>query len=354
MIEWMATHSLDCCEGTTYGDTTIIITIITPFIGDPPDFYGETAVSDWDDWAAHVCFNANAWVDLLIENALVLEEGLLAGGVGMGMLAYALAAIAFIGTGGLLAIPVIMLGAASLLAIEGSGTFSDAADDLEAAREDIVCALIYGLDVATVIEDALSSGLAWDTVFSRLNYDTPTAIIHEGGGLDNYLPADTSDACNCEQPIELHGWTIENNDLVETADWIAPPGCKLNNDSGWTDFKKPAGPNHWGDLTIRGVIKISGGMDEFADCEDEGSLWVRLSVCKMDDSSGYNHVCTPTWTYIFNQVGGVDGLFDMEIPYEFTAEVNNVFTLSLNFWAQWRFGSLLVEMTNEVHFFEIA
>lgn len=327
MIEWMATHSLDCCEGTTYGDTTIITTIIIPFIGDAPDYYGETALTDWDDWAEHLCYNANLWVDLLIENALVLEAGGLAGGIGMGMLAYALAAIAFISTGGLLAIPVIMLGASALAAAYASDIFSDAADDLETARDDIVCALMWGQDVGDAIETALSSGLAWDLFFSLLDYDTPTAILYEGGGQDGYLPAGTSDACYCEEPQELNGWTETLAQVTGLNLHESEPFCASRWSRSWNDYLSPGGALEQGTITIRGTLKLTGTYHEHANCAGTGQ--VRILVGAMWDSSSPDH-SDPQLYQEYIEIGTVPGVMDYEIGFERSWNVWNTkwFTLA--------------------------
>lgn len=354
MMEWMATHSLDCCEGTTYGDTTIITTIIIPYVGDPPAFYGETAISDWDDWSQHVCFNAHAWVDLLIENALVLEEGLLAGGIGMGMLAYVLAGVAFIATGGLLAIPVIMLGAASLLTLEGSGIFSAAADDLETARDDIVCALISGLDVGEAIEDAIGSGLAWTTVFSLLDYSTPTAILYEGEGLDSYLPSDTSEACDCEQPPELNGWTVFNTDYKVMDRTETPPQCDTWPGTAWVDFHRPEGsPLVNGTITVRGTCYITGTYSENANCADHGQIVIWIWGCE-DATEGPSHGCSVTQYIILNQEGGIPGVVDYAIPFEYTRSMTNAGCFSFAAKQRWTYGDVDVTLHSEINFLEIT
>lgn len=338
MLEWMATHSLDCCEGTTYGDTTIITTIIIPFVGDPPDYYGETAISDWDDWAEHVCFNANAWVDILIENALVLEEGLLAGGVGMGMLAYVLAGIAFIATGGLLAIPVIMLGAASLLALEGSGTFSDAADDLETGRDDIVCALLNGLDVGQAVEDAIGSGLAWTTVFSLLNYDTPTAIIYEGGGQDSYLSSETDDSCFCPDEPELNGWYLFNTEggpmVKEFASW-----CANWESNVWQDFHKPDGsPNKTGVFIVGGYVRVTGDLHTHGDCTEFSRFRMNAGLC-YDWSPSRGNCPDPLPDIIYNnQTTHPWGEQTLIQPFEISRNCGATGTLSIQIENKWYFG----------------
>jgi hypothetical protein len=190
----------DCCEdGTTYGDTTIYNTTIFPGSGDAPDYYGETEVTDWDDWKEHVCHNAHLWVDELISQGNSLETVLDVGGISVGLVAFAIAAIALFVVGGFISAPVVIAVVAGLVAGYTSNMFSDAANDIEDFRREIVCALLEGTSLSDAVEDALGSGTAWDLFYSHIDYDSATAIIYEGGDGDIYLEPDTKSNCeSCE------------------------------------------------------------------------------------------------------------------------------------------------------------
>lgn len=204
-------RNTDSCCGDiiTYGDSTTYITIIIPGDGDPPEYYGETEVEDWDEWNQYLCHNSNLWIDELINAAETVAAALSTGGMSIGLLAAILAAIAFFVVGGVLALPILML----ILFGLGTGTsaviFSDAATDIEDARDDINCAIITGRSVSAAVEEALSSGTAWDLLFKFIDYDSAVAILYEGGdGDETYLEAELDDSCDC---LCLH---LESTDPV--------------------------------------------------------------------------------------------------------------------------------------------
>lgn len=192
----------DCCDDNiTYGPGIELETEIDPGEGDPPDYYGETAVTDWADWEEHVCHNAHVWVDSLVWQAGEMDDLLQLGGVGIGAVGAGLLLLGALGF--LIAVPfaVVAATAAGILAAGTLGVFLTTADDIEDARDDIVCALIWGHSVSDVIEAALgSASLDWLLFFSQVPYDNVTSIIYEGGYESEYLPADTRDDCNCGVP----------------------------------------------------------------------------------------------------------------------------------------------------------
>ena len=186
----------DCCsDNTTYGDSTTYVTVIVPGNGTAPTTYGETAIDGWQEWRSYVCYNGNLWVDELIRAAYTIEVALDTGGLSIGLLAAVMGAVAFIAVGGVLALPLIMVAIAGLSANVAATIFADAAVDIEDARQDILCALIGGTSVSDAVEDALSSGTAWDLLFSLMDYDSATALLYEGGYDTTYLEAETSSDC---------------------------------------------------------------------------------------------------------------------------------------------------------------
>ncbi|MCK5617582.1 hypothetical protein KAR91_87770 [Candidatus Pacearchaeota archaeon] len=188
-----------CCGDTiTYGDSTTYITIIIPGDGDPPDYYGETEVADWDEWKEYLCHNANLWVDELVRAAETVETALTTGGMSIALLAAIVAAIAFFVVGGVLALPLLMIILFGLTTGVSSTIFDVAAGDIEDARDDILCAIIEGRSVSDEVETALSSGTAWDLLYSFIDYDSSVAILYEGGdGNGQYLEAELDDSCVC-------------------------------------------------------------------------------------------------------------------------------------------------------------
>lgn len=188
----------DCCDDSiSYYPAPAPTTEIDPGTGDPPEFYGETEVEDWPDWSEHVCYNAQEYVDSLKsagdEMANAAEYSIWY----LGLVAAALALLSFSGIGLPVAFALASTTLFGLLAAT-SGAFSDSSDDIEDAREDIVCALLWGEDVSLVIKDALGdTSEEWLLFFQFVDYDSATAIIYNGGADEDYLPSETDDSCVC-------------------------------------------------------------------------------------------------------------------------------------------------------------
>jgi hypothetical protein len=188
-----------CCDGTTtISPPPPVTTEIIPGDGDPPEYYGETEITSWEDWEAHVCYNANKWVDDLVATAATLNTFSQDGILTLAIVSAGLALLAFSGVGIPIAISVA-IAALSAITAGGALIFADTAQDIEDARDDIVCALLTGGDVESVINDALGeASLDYTSFFQHIPYDQTTAIIYEGGANGEYLPAETSDDCDCE------------------------------------------------------------------------------------------------------------------------------------------------------------
>lgn len=194
----------DCCDGNvTYDIQDVLGTTIDPRVGDPPDYYGETAVSDWDDWSEHVCYNAHLYVDNLKNIGNQMNGAVEQSSLFLGLIAAGLVLLSFSGIGLPIAYLLASFVVSGLVLAATSTTFENTADDLEDARELIVCALLTGTSLAEVVEDALSSATDWDLFYQFVDYDSATAIIYEGGADGDYLPAETRDDCTCTQGYEL-------------------------------------------------------------------------------------------------------------------------------------------------------
>ena len=190
----------DACCGDiiTYYDNSTYITIIVPGDGDPPDYYGETAVADWDEWSEYLCHNANLWVDELVRAGETIATALSTGGITIGLLAAVIAAITFFVVGGVLALPLLMVVVFGLSVEVSSTVFDTAAEDIEDARDEIICAILTGRSVSDAVENALSSSVPWDLLYNYIDYDSATAILYEGGDGDTqFLEAEKDDTCSC-------------------------------------------------------------------------------------------------------------------------------------------------------------
>ena len=262
-------QSVPCCgDNITYGDSTTYTTIIIPGDGTAPATYGETEVSDWDEWTEYLCHNANLWVDELIRAALTIGVALDTGGISIAFVASVLTAVAFIVVGGVLTLPFLAVIVAGLAANVSATIFEDAAVDLEDARYDIVCAITSGQDVATVVELALSSGTAWDLLFSQIDYDSAMAILYEGGDGDAQFleaEADTSCGCDCLQLRSFEPTINTINYATEAgAQWVMPRRTASgynNHIEGNFSVNYDLTLGYCGNMKVIDTISVSDGLD---------------------------------------------------------------------------------------------
>lgn len=195
-----------CSTHTSYESTTIVTTIIQPGVGGDPSYYGETAVADWEEWYEHLCWQANQYVDRLIDYGRVIDTFFVSGGLTLDAWSYALNILQFSG----LPIPFYIVDAVEWLADFFTGVsdtwFADVTDDLESSRDDIVCAIINDGPLDDVVEASLTSGLAWTIFYSLIDYDQVKAVLYEGGWDDEYLPTEKSTDCGvCEYTQQGEG-----------------------------------------------------------------------------------------------------------------------------------------------------
>jgi len=189
---------VSCCDDSvTWGPGTEFTTEIEPGEGDAPTHYGQTAVEDWDEWKEYLCHNANLWVDELINTATNIEAALDIGAMSIGVFSSGLAAISFFVIGGAFPVSVLMIGVAALIAGMTANLFSDAADDIEAAREDIVCAIMWGASLSDAVEDAITLPQAWSLFYQYVDYESAAAILYNGGDGETFLPAVKRFDCEC-------------------------------------------------------------------------------------------------------------------------------------------------------------
>lgn len=191
-------NDICCSDNVTYGDQTTYITNIWPNTGSGPDYYGETAVDDWEEWSQYLCYNANLWIDELIKQANSFETVLSVSSMTIALFAYAIEAIAFFVVGGQVHGPDAISRTLAIIAGYVADLWGDAADDIETDRDDILCAIMQGTSLEDAIEDVLASGTAWDLFYQFIDYDSAVAILYNGGDGDaEYLEAEKELACGC-------------------------------------------------------------------------------------------------------------------------------------------------------------
>jgi hypothetical protein len=249
ILALLQTNAGCCAENITYGAQTTYVTTIVINEGDAPDYYGETAVADWDEWLEYLCFSAHAWVDHLVSQANSLELALSLGGLTMALLGYVFGAVNFLLMRGDINSSTLLSRLSLMAAGYAADMFSDASDAIESAREDIVCAVMQGTSMSDAVEDSLSSGIAWDIFFQFVDYDSAKAIMYEGGDGEDYLEAEQKDDCgDCGQIGEHIWYTDWETGTMEgwngTDNIIAAAG--IDGSWGWKDH-----------LTGGGTISLS-------------------------------------------------------------------------------------------------
>ena len=256
----------DCCDDNiVYFDAPIPTTEIVPDVGTEPDYYGETAVTDWDDWKEHVCYNANIYVDNLKSISDEINSVVTSAIVNIGIVAAALVLAAFVG----LVFPVAYAEAAALVAGLLAGatilTFADTADDIETARSSIVCALIEGRSLSDAVEDALSSDTAWDVFFQFIDYDKATSVIYEGGYDGQYLSAETLATCDCTCdhlrliPVDAPNTIVYQHSLgAQVTMTVATAGARIGRQVIQWSFNRTVSA-YCGPEKVIDSISISGG-----------------------------------------------------------------------------------------------
>lgn len=216
ILELMQTRK-DCCDDNiTYLPTEEPETEIEPWEGDPPDYYGETSVEDWEEWMSHVCYNAHLYVDYLAHAGDQLLKAFTTSSIFIGVIAALLSLLAFSGIG----LPIafgLAAGIVSGIILTGTLlTFEDTEEDIEDARDAIVCAILHDGDIGAEVEAALGSGADWDLFYQFIDYASARAIIYEGGYGSSFLPTETSEDCGCEtRVVKLNADTMTGHSTLE-------------------------------------------------------------------------------------------------------------------------------------------
>lgn len=207
----------------------------------PPATWGDgEPIADASDWEQLVCGAAHAYVDHLKNIAEELNDVVEAGAIVVGTIAGLLGFLS--GAGIVLAIGYGTAAAivGGLIALATEATFGGTAAELEAARSDIVCAIVDGGpdQLASAVEGAISS-LAWSLFYSYIDYASARNIMLEGSHGEEFLGVNRRTDCDCQDPhvgdtpflIEYtfddtdEGWTTDvgfNHDAAEGYMWCSP------------------------------------------------------------------------------------------------------------------------------------
>ncbi|GAH51974.1 unnamed protein product, partial [marine sediment metagenome] len=90
--------------------------------------------------------------------------------------------------------------------------FSNDEDDIETARDDIVCVLLNGGVLRDIVKETIGEfSLSWILFFQWIDYESAQAIIYEGGHDGLYLSPELRDDCECVPTIPegASSWPIE-------------------------------------------------------------------------------------------------------------------------------------------------
>ena len=201
-----------CCESWTVGPVITVITNITPGVGPDPTEWGETAVADWEEWLEYVCYHAHLYVDTLINSAKALDLAVELGSYTIEFFSAILATMKFMTLGHPVGISDVMEIYDDFRdAVDLIGEFDGLADRFEAARDDIVCAILQGSSLSDAIETAVDNNLIWLLFYVWTDYTSVQALIYEGTvDGSEYLPPVKRDDCLCEELTDFHyTWDVD-------------------------------------------------------------------------------------------------------------------------------------------------
>lgn len=193
-----------CCGATTIGPIITVVTNITPGEGDPPATWGETEVEDWPEWSEYVCYHAHQYVDTLVNSAKALDLVVELGSYTIEFFTDIMRTLHILPLG----YPVSLTDMIERYQAfrdddEIVGKFGGIGDKFEAARTEIVCAIVQGGSLQDAVEDAIDDNAVWILFYLFTDYAAVQAVIYEGtADGDLYLAPikrDDCDACGYEQ-----------------------------------------------------------------------------------------------------------------------------------------------------------
>jgi hypothetical protein len=199
-----------CCGGdtyVTYNQNTVVTTTISPDVGDYPTTWGEdTEIESWDEWKQYVCYHAQAFVDTLIEIAGNFNAVTSVAGWYIEFIGWAFTKLTYLWP---VFVPVqwnvqyLQSIVDGIIFVWPDIDFEDLADRFEAAREDIVCAIMLDGDIESEVQAAVDSTVLWNLIFQWVDYQSMKSAIYSGEveGI-GYLPPGTSEACECVEESE--------------------------------------------------------------------------------------------------------------------------------------------------------
>lgn len=200
-------NQMSCCGTTTIGPIITVVTNIVPGEGDDPTEWGETAVADWDEWSEYVCYHAHVYVDSLINSAEAIDIAIELGSYTIDFFTGVMQFLQYLGLDQVLGLnQVMMVYEAFRDENDLTGWFTPLAAKFEAAREDIVCAIMQDGSLSDEVEAAIDNNAVWVLFYSLTDYAAVKALIYEGtvDGSGYLSPIKRAD-CDCPIP-EGYSW----------------------------------------------------------------------------------------------------------------------------------------------------
>lgn len=164
-----------------------------------PATYAGITMDDAEMYHLYICGAANQMIDNWIAGVSQLENQLIAGVATIGALAVLIAGFATFG----LIVPVglgaLALAFAALNEFWDVDVFVTAADDLEASRAVLICAILDGDSAALAVAvEAIVSTAAWSAFFQWQNYANMVATVFAGEVDGDYITVTpTASECDC-------------------------------------------------------------------------------------------------------------------------------------------------------------
>jgi hypothetical protein len=191
----MAINSLTLADPCACGkdpDGEVVISDFEPYQGDPE--YGGMPLDTWDDYDDALCGAAHWYVDNLTNNASNMQHLLSVGAVTVTYIAAALAVLS--GAGLLIAVSwaAAASATAAMASAVGTGIFEQASIDIEAARDDIICAIIDGFGLSSAIAAAVSPE-AWTIYYRWVNWANAQATLTQGYNQAGVVPVKEGAIC---------------------------------------------------------------------------------------------------------------------------------------------------------------
>lgn len=227
------TVSVNCyCDHLTIDPVGEPITPPIIGIGDVPTTYGEddTTGMTWTEYQALICSQAHAYVDYLKAQNDHLMSLLSLGILALGVVGALLAVMSGFGIAVLVSLGSAALIFQALIASPGASVFATVSGEIEAARAEIVDAIVCGTQsLRSAMEGAINS-TAYDLFYQWVNWEAATQVLRTGQWEGETLEhLDASLDCPCASQyfqlvyhfeVDASPWTLTNTSYSATQEAI--------------------------------------------------------------------------------------------------------------------------------------